>query len=96
MKIEEFETECDWWGDESKGFKKRIETEQAWKIPIDEIKARGYNLDIKNPHIGEIVNHDPEELLQNFANQQADIQAFRNQLKSILSNALAAQYQGIN
>ncbi len=29
----------------------RVETEQAWRVPIAEVKARGYNLDFKNPHI---------------------------------------------
>ncbi|MEE9319323.1 MAG: class I SAM-dependent DNA methyltransferase [Granulosicoccus sp.] len=96
MRVEEFETECDWWGDESKGFETRVETEQAWKVSFDDIKARGYNLDIKNPHVGEITNHDPEELLQSYADQQADIQGLRDQLKSILSDALTADNQGAN
>ena len=26
------------------------ETERAWKVMAEEVKARGYNLDIKNPH----------------------------------------------
>ncbi len=38
----------DWWGGaERKG---RTENEHAWKVSADDIKARGYNLDIKNPH----------------------------------------------
>ena len=68
--------------------KNRQENEFAWKVSIDDIIARNYNLDIKNPHIGEVISHDPEELLADYAKQQADIQALRDQLKGILSDAL--------
>lgn len=40
--IKEFDLEKSWWNN-------REENEYAWKVSIDEIKARGYNLDIKNP-----------------------------------------------
>ncbi|MGI2116827.1 N-6 DNA methylase [Shewanella oncorhynchi] len=90
MRFEEFETELRWWGNEADGFASRIENEQAWKVSIDDIIARNYNLDIKNPHVGEVISHDPQELLQDYAKQQADIQALRDQLKGILSAALAS------
>ncbi|PAJ74516.1 restriction endonuclease subunit M [Pseudoalteromonas sp. NBT06-2] len=88
MKFEEFQTEIDWWGDETDGFASRVETEQAWQVSIDEIIARNFNLDIKNPHVGEVISHDPQELLNDYAKQQDDIQALREQLKGILSAAL--------
>ena len=58
---------------------------------VDEIIERDYNLDIKNPHVAEVINHDPEELLSSYADQQADIQNLRNQLKSILASAIASK-----
>lgn len=88
MRFEEFQTEIDWWGDEADGFAKRVETEQAWKVSIEDIKARNYNLDIKNPHIGDQVSHDPEELLAEYQQQQQEIHKLREQLKTILSDAL--------
>ena len=88
MRFEEFQTEIDWWGDEADGFAKRVETEQAWKVSIEDIKARNYNLDIKNPHIGEQVGHNPEELLAEYEQQQQEIHKLREQLKTILSDAL--------
>ncbi|MBA6346784.1 MULTISPECIES: type I restriction-modification system subunit M [unclassified Colwellia] len=90
MKFEEFQTEIDWWGNEADGFASRVETEQAWQVSIDDIIARNFNLDIKNPHVGEVISHDPQELLSNYAKQQDDIQALRDQLKGILSAALAS------
>jgi len=88
MQFEEFATECAWWGDEADGFSARVVTKQAWKVSVEDIAARNYNLDIKNPHIGEQVSHDPDELLSQYQAQQADIQRLRDQLKSILTQAL--------
>ena len=88
MKFEEFQTEIDWWGSEADGFAAREETDQAWKVGINEIISRGFNLDIKNPHVDEQVVHDPEVLLADYAQQQADIQVLRDQLKTILNDAL--------
>ena len=88
MKFEEFQTEIDWWGSEDDGFKSRKETEQAWKVSYDQIVKQNYNLDIKNPHEGEVINHDPEELLAEYNQQQEEIQKLRDELKAILSDAL--------
>ena len=89
MSFEEFKTEQEWWGDESDDFSSRKETEQAWKVSIEDIKKSNYNLDIKNPHVGEQVSHDPEELLEDYNKQQEGIQGLRDQLKNILSEALS-------
>ncbi|WP_460057500.1 type I restriction-modification system subunit M [Spirochaeta dissipatitropha] len=88
MRFSEFQTEIEWWGSESDGFASRVETEQAWKVSIEQIRERNYNLDIKNPHIGEQISHDPDELLTQYEQQQAEIQDIRNQLKGILATAL--------
>ncbi len=91
MRFDEFQTEIDWWGNEQNGFADRVETEQAWQVSIDDIKARNYNLDIKNPHVVETEIHDPEVLLTMYAEQQQQIQAIRDQLKGILSVALSGE-----
>ncbi|WP_255824937.1 N-6 DNA methylase [Marinomonas rhizomae] len=90
MKFEEFQTEIDWWGDEADGFASRVETNNAWKVSIDDIIARNFNLDIKNPYQEAVENHDPEELLATYQAQQDDIAALRNQLKDILGAALSS------
>lgn len=89
MQFEEFEAERAWWGNEADGFKARVETPQAWKVSIENIAARDYDLDIKNPHVGERISHDPEELLVQYQDQQQNIQKLRDQLKAILADALA-------
>jgi type I restriction enzyme M protein len=91
MKVEEFAPLEKWWGKEKDGFKKREENEQAWKVSITDIKARNYNLDIKNPHVTEQAAHDPDELLANYDQMQGEITALRNQLKNILAEALGGK-----
>ena len=88
MRFEEFQTEIDWWGNEVDGFKTRVENEQAWKVAAAAIIERNYNLDIKNPHVGEQITHDPDELLALYNKEQAGISELRNQLKVILAEAL--------
>ena len=91
MRFEEFEAEQAWWGEESDGFRARKETEKAWKISAADVAARGYNLDLKNPHTPETESHDPDELLARYAQQNAGIQSIRDQLKGILANALGGK-----
>jgi type I restriction enzyme M protein len=91
MKLEEFAAERAWWGTEADGFKTRTENSQAWKVSLEDIKARNYNLDCKNPHVGEQEIHDPEILLAQYAAMQADISALRGQLKDILAQALQGE-----
>jgi type I restriction enzyme M protein len=91
LKVEEFEPLAAWWGSTDDGFSSRQETTQAWKVSLDEIKARNYNLDCKNPHVAEQENHDPEMLLAQYQNMQQDISALRSELKNILAQALSTQ-----
>lgn len=91
MQFEEFAPEQAWWGDEADGFRDRKETEQAWKISAADVAARGYNLDLKNPHTPETESHDPDELLARYAQQQQSIQSIRDQLKRILADALGVK-----
>jgi type I restriction enzyme M protein len=91
MKVEEFAALEKWWGKEKDGFKKRAKNEQAWQLSIDDIKARNYNLDCKNPHMSEQEIHDPELLLDQYNTMQNDIATLREQLKGILGAALAGK-----
>jgi type I restriction enzyme M protein len=88
MKVEEFEPLAAWWGAEANNFSSRSESEHAWQVSLADIKTRNYNLDCKNPHVGEQEIHDPEVLLAQYNTMQADISALRGQLKSVLAEAL--------
>lgn len=43
IRIEEFEAEKSWWNN-------RVESENTWKVSIEDIVKNNYNLDIKNPN----------------------------------------------
>ena len=88
MRVEEFKVEEAWWGSELDGFASREVNEFAWKVSLDDIKARNWNLDCKNPHVGEQVSHDPAELLAAYAKKQEGIAQLREQLKAALAEAL--------
>ena len=77
----EFEPEKKWW-------KKRKENEFAWKVSIEDIKTRNYNLDIKNPHAPEVENDDPDELLKQYHELVNDLQKTRDALKQELIQSL--------
>lgn len=99
MKLEHLDACRDWWGEGDTLEQKRLrhnrqETEQAWKVGIDEIIQRNYNLDIKNPHQPEQESHDPDELLARYQQQTDEIGALRAQIRGILADALGNRAEG--
>jgi len=84
MRIDEFNVEKAWWTN-------RQESEQSWKVPIADIKARGYNLDIKNPNAPELTHEDPDVLLAKYVEAKAAAAEIREQLRKALSEALAGR-----
>jgi type I restriction enzyme M protein len=84
IQIEEFEAEKDWW-------EKREENELAWKVSIEEIKANGYNLDIKNPYEEKEKQRDLGEMLTEYGELLAGVNETRNLLKAELMAALKKQ-----
>ena len=91
IRIEEFDVEKAWWGSEADGFASRVEGEFAWKVSIDTIRAANWNLDQKNPHVGDQASHDPDHLLAEYARLQGEAQALRDELKQILAQSLLSQ-----
>ncbi|WP_445454298.1 N-6 DNA methylase [Flavobacterium sp. 25HG05S-40] len=81
INIKEFDLEKAWWNN-------REENKNAWKVSIDEIKKRGYNLDIKNPHQAEDTLASPEVLLEKFEATEKKISAIQNEIIKVLIEAL--------
>jgi type I restriction enzyme M protein len=81
MRIEEFAPEKKWW-------KKRKESEQAWKVSVKDLIANGYNLDIKNPNAVTAGLGDPDELLAEFKALQAEVSKIQGRLRDELAKAL--------
>ncbi|PKQ10726.1 MAG: DNA methyltransferase [Alphaproteobacteria bacterium HGW-Alphaproteobacteria-1] len=76
-----------WWGGSAR--EGRVDGPQAWKVSAADIKARGYNLDVKNPHTVAEDHGDPETLLADLEAAEAQVATLRDQLKAILTEALA-------
>jgi type I restriction enzyme M protein len=87
IRLEHFNGCIGWWGGKER--KDREETPLAWRVTAEDVKARGYNLDIKNPHSVADDHGDPETLLAHLARAEAETAALRDQLKAILAEALA-------
>jgi type I restriction enzyme M protein len=94
IRIEEFEGERAWWGNEVDGFKSRVENEHAWRVSIDTIKGGNFNLDLKNPHNSDIGPGDVEHLLPEYEKLLAQIAATRAALKQELHHSLCANDEG--
>ncbi len=61
IRISHLDACVEWWGGAQR--ESRAESDVAWKVSAEEVKARGYNLDFKNPHVVTDDHGDPEELL---------------------------------
>jgi len=57
-------------------------------VTAGEVKARGYNLDWKNPHTVADNHGDPQELLAQLDAAEHEAATLRNKLKAILEEAL--------
>lgn len=72
-------------------FHDRQESEQAWKVSVEQIKSTGYNLDIKNPNTVEEALGDPEELLTEYKALLVGVAETREALKTELMDALGGK-----
>ena len=86
IRLQHLQACIDWWGGPERTG--RRETDRAWKVTAEDVKARGYNLDVKNPHTAEDDLGDPEELLAKLAAAEAEVAGLREQLKAVLAEAL--------
>lgn len=87
LTIGEFDLEKGWWGG-LRTRENREETPHAWKVSAEEVKARNYNLDFKNPHQEEVVHADPMELLAEYRDLTAQVREAQAALKAELLAAL--------
>jgi type I restriction enzyme M protein len=81
IRFEEFDPERAWWND-------RVESEQAWRVPIEQIEEHGFNLDVKNPNAAELEVLSPTELLDRYRTKQRAVSSVLEDLRTLLSGAL--------
>lgn len=81
INIKEFDVEKKWWD-------KRVENQFSWKVSIEEIIKRGYNLDIKNPHQEVDTLESPEVILEKFRTTERNISSIQDEIINVLTEAL--------
>jgi type I restriction enzyme M protein len=86
IRLEHFQPCVEWWGGPDR--RDRVANANAWCVDIEQIKARSYNLDVKNPHTIAADHGDPADLLAQLAASEAHTDHLRDRLKAILAEAL--------
>ena len=89
MAYEEFADYLAWW-------KKREPNERAWKVSAGELIQRdaqdrvvACNLDIKNPHSGEVADHRaPTEIVDAIIAHEQRILGIMDEIKAVLGEKL--------
>lgn len=67
MRFEEFGDCQAWWTD-------RVESERAWRVPIADLEANGYNLDLRNPsRPDDLAHRPPAELIAELIETEREI-----------------------
>lgn len=78
IKEAEFEPITAWWNN-------RTESEVAWKVSIDELMARNFDLDSKNPtKQEEVIEHSSAELMTQLSDSLAKTNSLLEQLKQAI------------
>jgi type I restriction enzyme M protein len=86
IRLEHLQRCSAWWGGALR--EGRVQTERAWRVTAEEVKERGYNLELKNPHRTLEDHGDPEELLARLDEAEAQAARLRDHLKATLTEAL--------
>ena len=82
IQFEEFRPVIEWWNN-------RKENEYAWKVSVKKIIENGYNLDIKNPHGKQDLEHlPPEQLAESILKKELRIAEIMNEVKQILAEGI--------
>jgi len=81
IRPEEFDGERTWW-------RTRTESINAWRVSIDEIRERNFNLDIKNPRARPDEQASLAELLANYRRKQQDVAQTIGAIRDLLRLAM--------
>lgn len=78
MQYEEFADCMAWWSERKEGA-------QAWKTTADEIAARGWSLDLKNPNAKQGLEHaDPKELVASMRMREGEVLRLLGEIEKLV------------
>jgi type I restriction enzyme M protein len=84
INIKEFDLEKAWWNNRDD----EQYSKNAWKVSAQEIKDRGYNLDIKNPHQEADNLETPEVILAKYSATTKKVSTTQDEIIKVLTEAL--------
>ena len=86
IKLEHFADCIAWWG----GAKREGRTEGhcSWKVSIEDVRERNYNLDFRNPHSEQEVLRDPASLLKELNTAEDEVANLQSELTDVLVESL--------
>lgn len=68
----------DWWSN-------RTESENAWKVRVEDVIKSNYNLEFKNPNKSEVTeNKSPEEIVEIISEKERRIVGIMGEMKVLL------------
>jgi type I restriction enzyme M protein len=78
LQYEEFADCIAWW-------EQRVETERAWRVPVEQLLANDCNLDLKNPNARQDFEHmPPEQLADDIMRKEQRILEIMAEIKQVL------------
>jgi len=81
IRFEEFADCQAWWSD-------RVENERAWRVPVADLEANDYNLDLRNPHRPDDLAHRaPAELVAELIDTEREILRLLQDLQAEIGTA---------
>jgi len=83
ISIDEFAPLRAWWND-------RSPSDVAWSVPIDEVRKRNFDLNIKNPSVVAELEADPETVLDAYDAQRSTFRSELETIRQTLATALGS------
>lgn len=85
LQFEEFAACHAWWG--GLGRKDRQACDHAWRVPIADIEAANYNLDLRNPHgPDDLAHRRPDELIADLLEIEGEVLETLNELRDTIGS----------
>ncbi|MDR2209715.1 MAG: hypothetical protein LBE22_12340 [Azoarcus sp.] len=79
LQFEEFAPALAWWN-------AREEGAQAWKVSAEDVAAKGYNLDLKNPNAKTGLEHaDPKELIASMRSHEGEVMRLLGEIEALVA-----------